>query len=56
MRPVRRDVCPEAVASETSELTQINRFTVEMVEDLISNYVDYIVEALKRLKRELLRR
>jgi hypothetical protein len=35
--------CPEAVASQASELKQINRLAVETVQDLIFCYVDCVV-------------
>jgi hypothetical protein len=44
MRPLR-DACPEAAASEASELRQISRVTVERLKDLILGYLDWIVEA-----------
>ena len=38
--PLRAGAWPEAVASGSSELKQINRLTVETAGDLISGYID----------------
>jgi hypothetical protein len=38
-------VCAKAVASENSTPRQINRLTAEAVEDLISGWIDCVVEA-----------
>jgi len=36
-------VCPEGVASEASDARKINRLVANKVEDLISNYLEYVV-------------
>ena len=36
-------VCPEAAASKTNTLRQINALLFEMVEDLIADYVDSLL-------------
>src|SRR6266581_6675159 len=46
----------EAVVKAASETRQINGIAVETVEDLISGYVDWVVEALKGRSVKLSRR
>ena len=46
----------KALVEAASETRQINGIAVETVEDLISGYIDRVVEALKRRSVKLSRR